>query len=141
MLDCYPDDPKSIGAAVQRACVKRGLFDGHKVQRSDLLWVAQQEHKRANGGTTNPEHETLGRELRHRNETMGKVICPTCDGEGEFDSCGPSDDTDVEMRHCDRCNGTGKVSKARQRMHFYDRALAQGWRIVCEKGRVWAERV
>jgi len=96
MLDCYKDDSKCIGAAVQRACVKRGLFTGHKVQRSDLLWTAQQEHRAANDGKTNPEQETLGRELRHRNGT---------------------------------------------RRHFYDRELAQGWRIVCDNGRVWAERL
>ena len=29
----------------------------------------------------------------------------------------------------------------RQRMHFADRALVQGWRILCDNGRVWAERV
>ena len=66
MNDCYKDDPKSVGAAVQRACVKRGLFDGYKVQRSDLLWAAQQEHRAANAGRKCAEQETLGRELRHR---------------------------------------------------------------------------
>jgi len=95
-LDCYKDDPKSIGAAVQRACVKRGLFSGQTLQRSELLWVAQHEHRTANDGKRCAEQETLGRELRHRNG---------------------------------------------MRQHFYDRALAQGWRIFCDKGRVWAERV
>jgi len=110
-LDCYKDDPKSIGAAVETACNSlglfrdsAGLFDRPAVQRSDLLTLAQQQHARANDGKTCPEHETLGRELRHRNERM--------------------------------VNGTN-----RQRMHFADRALAQGWRIFCDKGRVWAERV
>ena len=95
-LDCYKDDSASIGAAVERACIFRGIFSGKIVQRSELLWTAQQEHRAANDGRTNPEYETLGRELRHRN--------------------GP-------------------------RQHFYDRALQCGWRIVCEDGRVWAERI
>jgi hypothetical protein len=104
VLDCYKDDPKSIGAAVQRACITHGLFDGKKAQRSSVLTDAQYYHREANGGVTWPEHETLGRELRHRKERM--------------------------------VNGEN-----RQRMHFADRALAQGWRIVCEKGRVWANRI
>ena len=104
-LDCYKDDPKSIGAAVQFACDLCGIFRGFRAQRSELLATAQGHHRRVNGGKTNPEHETLGRELRHRNP---KRISP-----------------DI----------------TRQRMHFADRALVQGWRIVCEKGRVWAVRV
>ena len=94
--DAYLDDPKSIGAAVEWACGYMGIFRGEKVQRSELLSFAQHRHKGLNNGDTCPEHETLGRELRHRN--------------------GP-------------------------RQHFYDRALQRGWRIVCEDGRVWAERI
>jgi hypothetical protein len=104
VLDCYKDDEKSIGAAVEWACVDRGIFGGETVQRSDLLALASLRHRVKNDNQTNPEHETLGRELRHRKERM--------------------------------VNGEN-----RQRMHFADRALAQGWRIVCEKGRVWAVRV
>jgi hypothetical protein len=96
VLDCYKDDPKSIGAAVEWACIDLGIFRGEKVQRSSLLAEAQRRHRNANDGMTSPQHETLGRELRHRNGT---------------------------------------------RQHFYDRALARGWRIVCEDGRVWAVRV
>ena len=94
-FDAYKDDPKSIGAAVEGACANLGLFEGKTLQRSGLLAEAQNWHRIANDGKTCPEHETLGRELRHRN--------------------GP-------------CR------------HFYDRALQRGWRIVCDNGRVWAER-
>ena len=102
-LDCYRDDPKSIGAAVQRACITHGLFEGKTAQRSSVLTDAQFYHREANGGTTWPEQETLGRELRHRKERI--------------------------------VNGEN-----RQRMHFADRALTQGWQIQCEDGRVWAVR-
>ena len=105
MTDCYKDDAASVGAAVERACVKRGLFDGYKVQRSDLLWIARQEHRIANGGRKCAQQETLGRELRHRNER------------------------------------TLPDGTKRQRLHFADRALLAGWRILCEDGRVWTERV
>jgi hypothetical protein len=104
VLDCYKDDGKSIGAAVEWACEDRGIFRGETVQRSKLLAYAQAEHTRRNDGQTWPQHETLGRELRHRKERM--------------------------------VNGEN-----RQRMHFADRALLAGWRIVCEDGRVWAVRV
>lgn len=95
-MDAYGDDPKSIGAAVEWACGRWGIFRGEKVQRSWLLTAAQRQHTKMNDGKTNPQHETLGRELRHRN--------------------GP-------------------------RQHFYDRALQRGWRIMCDDGRVWAERI
>ena len=95
-MDAYRDDTKSIGAAVEWACNNAGIFRGLATRRSALLASAQSWHRSMNDGRTYPEHETLGRELRHRN--------------------GP-------------------------RQHFYDRALQRGWRIMCDDGRVWAERI
>ena len=66
-MDAYRDDTKSIGAAVEWACGYMGIFRGEKVQRSELLSFAQHRHKGLNNGDTCPQHETLGRELRHRN--------------------------------------------------------------------------
>jgi hypothetical protein len=74
----YAKYPKSIGAALVKAIatieirvdgrVCRGMFDnlGVKYQRSDLLTLTQSCHRKANDGKTNPEHETVGRELRRR---------------------------------------------------------------------------
>ena len=104
VMDCYKDDGKSIGAAVQHACLYHGLFQGLTAQRSDLLTTAQRHHRDANDGMTSPQHETLGRELRHRKERM--------------------------------VNGEN-----RQRMHFADRALLAGWRIIADNGTVRAERI
>lgn len=92
----YADDPRSIGASVEWACICCGLFYGDTAQRSDLLERAVDVHRANNDHHTKPEHETLGRELRHREGT---------------------------------------------RQHYYDRLLTVGWRIVCQDGRVWAERV
>ena len=103
-VDCYKDDPASIGAAVEWACVNEGIFRGRTLQRSAILTSAQLHHRAVNDGKTWPEQETLGRELRHRKERI--------------------------------VNGEN-----RQRMHFADRALLAGWRILCEAGRVWAERI
>ena len=103
-MDCYKDDPKSIGAAVEKACIILGLFRGATLQRSDLLAYAQRQHRDANDGMTSPQQETLGRELRHRKERM--------------------------------VNGEN-----RQRMHFADRALLAGWRIIADNGTVRAERI
>jgi hypothetical protein len=64
----YAKTPKTMGAAVVKAMILKGLFDnpGKKYQRSELLDVAQDCHCAANDGLTFPEHETLGRELRSR---------------------------------------------------------------------------
>lgn len=76
----YADTPASIGAAVFRAMVLMGLFRGETVQREScpgkhgLLNYAQELHREANDGTTWPNLETLGRELRGRGEGVARQM-------------------------------------------------------------------
>jgi hypothetical protein len=66
VADAYRDDPLSIGAALEWACVTLGLFRGVTMQRSTILAATQRRHATLNDGRTAPQQETIGRELRHR---------------------------------------------------------------------------